>query len=1765
MKKLVFFIFCLIFSSSVVLGAGASKAKTKSMAFTNDIIQSNNAFTFHFTNSTIGDDVLGTFTHEPIMNCYDYQNKLVNASFEYAGLDLIVVHLSEQIKEGTTYECRLNPKFTNSSDAIRFSTLPFKIKSMTMLSDDLLKISFNDFVNDDELKNNLKLYKLDKLAKSNLSYKIEKSDGKNFIIKINEKYYSLKATISAKLKSKYDISLKRNFEKTFDTDGYSYQENTEIKSLVVYDEPKFLSLDKGQIKLRVFLPAFATSKSYNKYIKIDKIEQFDVSDFFYVDYDMDYKLAQELKLDKNSWAFFDIIADFKPHQSYKITLKKGLGDNYSELKEDKTYTIKTGDRGVYLEFESDKPYISSLGEIGIKSVNVSEINVVVDKLLNHNFRYFINFNQDQNVDMMTKQVSSKKFDIGGKKNEFLNNKFSLKDMFKNEKSGIYKINIYYDNDKKTSKKVYLSDIGISAKLYKNGLFVQALNLSDTQAVKNAKVSVYSTSNDLITSKMTDAYGSVLIDEKDFISKNPKSIVVEKDSDKNFLILNETIDKKYIKDYNKKDFNTFVYFQSQLIRPDEKLNSLIILKDNNYKSIQNAPVLISIKDPLGKSVYKKPHKTNEKGVISLEIPLLGQKTGKYDYEVFHANKIIASKEFLIEAFLPQQLKNTIKTDKEQYFASSSFDLNLSSKYLFGAPASGLKGNIRLRGIDKEYKNDKFKDYSFINSIKLSKNYQSYIGISKNLVLNKDGKAYLSLSTNINEEPSSVVEGQLEFTVFDDGQSVSAYKNIIILPYKKMVGVKLSSKVIDQSTPLKIDTILINPLSNETEKGELNAFVKRVKWYYTYDSNGFFKWNKDIETIGHFKLNSSESFSKTFPRSGDYILEVQYESGHSATAEFVVSGWDYDSISPTNDLSKNEVNFEDKLYKKGDTLKLDIKSPIKVGKLLVTLEQERVLYSKLLDLKNAHATLEIPLDFDLKQGVYVSTMVVRATDSSSNLVPFRASSSSLVKADRLQHKLNPTISSSDITKSNSKFPLTIKANENSQILVSLVDDGILQILGQKPPKPYEFFTKDAQKLIENYDLYEELMHHLTKGGLLKFGSGATSMLAKKHLSPETNAKRVKPFVYFSKLIDIKSDKEAKLEIDIPGSFNGSATIIAFEISDDGIGSSSKSLIVKDDIILKPIYPRFGAINDEWKIPLRVFNTTDKEQKVSLSSNSKLMEISNLDQSISIEPNKSKLITFNAKVKDFGKGEIEIIAKTNNDKFVNKVELPLIYAYPLETYNVQGDTNIKKVIDVPQSYREHKSPKFNLSVSGDVLSRLKNGHKYLIDYPYGCSEQTSSRLLALLNVEPFLKFSQEDEAKALEYDRKNFINEAVIKLSNMQNHNGFFGYWDANGRVNTYASIYASDVLLELKNSGFDLPLDTQTNIYKSLELVSKNSSNKYTNFEQLYASYVLSRKNKLDIETINFIYDSAHYKGNLLELYMMAAILKNAKMDVEKNLVLSKINKFDISKMSNKRLYDESFYSKQRDLAFSLYIHLENFPKDKMSEKLLENVKKGFSELYSTQDRALSLRAIRAYYKDYDAKKLKFSIITNQKETYDKDIFMNSTLVNNQITIIPQDNWVNYNFSVYQYVPKPIKTAKGKKDLNIKRVFVDERGKIFDINKSKVGDFIYSKVNLTAKNKYKNVTINEQIPSCFEIVNERIAAPKRLKEVQNINFKPDYQDIRDDRMLSFTSIKSDENITFYTPLRITTSGICNLPPILTEVMYDERINDYDLHLQKFYVKE
>ena len=149
-----------------------------------------------------------------------------------------------------------------------------------------------------------------------------------------------------------------------------------------------------------------------------------------------------------------------------------------------------------------------------------------------------------------------------------------------------------------------------------------------------------------------------------------------------------------------------------------------------------------------------------------------------------------------------------------------------------------------------------------------------------------------------------------------------------------------------------------------------------------------------------------------------------------------------------------------------------------------------------------------------------------------------------------------------------------------------------------------------------------------------------------------------------------------------------------------------------------------------------------------------------------------------------------------------------------------------------------------------------------------------------------------------------------------------------------------------------------------------------------------------------------------------------------------------------------------------------------------------------------------------------------------------------------------------MPLEIKHKIEPKELDIYRVFVDEKGKELDINSLKVNDVIYSKVVINSKTMVKNGVINEIVSSCFEPINENLS--NFSKSLKN-SLQVEYKSVKDDRVLSFYTLSSDEkDAVLYTPYRVRLGGKCSLGAVTTENMYNERQNDYDLAVRSFTVK-
>jgi uncharacterized protein YfaS (alpha-2-macroglobulin family) len=1410
-------------------------------------------------------------------------------------------------------------------------------------------------------------------------------------------------------------------------------------------------------------------------------------------------------------------------------------------------------------------------------------------ITHENYRYFINYDEGKlkNTVKFTHEVFSKDVTLDNPKNEVQKQKILLKDLMKENRYGVYKVTVEYEdkdhNGKKinrsASKVIFVSDIGMSVNLSEDQAFISLLKLSDGTPLPDATVDLYSVNNILIATAVSDKDGIAVIEKTALMGKEPKAVIVSAKEDKSFLLLKKPVNDVTYRSLKKakERYLAHIYFQSNIIRPAGTIHALITVKDRNFISAGKIPLKVVLSEVQGKKLHEKVYTTDKFGLIDFSYTMVNyDKTGAYRLKVMLGDKVIGKKIIDVEAFMPPKIENRIKTDKTIYSSDAFIKAKISSAYLFGAPGSYLSGKVNYTATAFDYVDPKYKGYSFTNHTLDGDNELLYINMEQDITLDSKGEIEIILPCRTSQQVPSVLKAMIGATIMDDTQPVSAYKEVYIYPYKALVGVKLAQESIESGKMLTGKTVLIDPLKGNVIERELTVMIKKINWHYNY-SNGHYNWEKEMHVIDTFVVSSNQAFSREIQENGDFVIEViDRLQGHSASSSFEVSGWGYTNISPKEDLKSVEIRFEERLYRKGDRLKVSLKSPVLEGRVLLTLEGDRVYWHKSFTIDKGVAEVEVPLEHDLKQGVYLHATAVRKTDTRSNIIPFRAMGYKFIKPDRTAHKIRMTLEYPQTTSSKKTVSLRIETDRESAVLVSVVDTGILNITEQKPPKIFDFFNPVPDKKLLYFDLYDKVMHYLTEGNVIAFGAGDMEALEKrkKHLAPE-NLERVKPFMLWSKIIHT-TDKEATVDLPIP-EFNGKATIVAVAVDEHAVGVASGELIIKDDIMIKPSYPRFLLKGDRIEVPVRIFNTTAQEQRVILESNSTSnIRLTVTDAALQIAPNSSKVLIAELTALKEGKSRIELAVQAGGERFSRSVELQVMSPYAIRTKGYMDAVSRKRTITVPKAYR---GGKVLISLSDNLLGQLRGDLKYLVSYPYGCVEQTSSKIAALFYAKPFMKHD------SLLGESDNFIRQGIKKLSRMLNGYGEFSYWEQGGYVNQYASLYTAQILLELDTAGYRLDGSVKKRVISALKQIAKGNqlSVKYDNHHRIYAAYILSEHQALEASTANMLYDKGLYKKYYFSWFYMAAIFKNMHQDqLAEQLYagVSQIRVREIEKLDYHAMDLRSFASKSRDIFLLLYLNAKYFRVDKDD---LDRVKKRLSKLYSTHEKAMAFKAMSTYLGKAVHDKMVFELILNgETGKYQNPVAFTKELKGESIVINPLSGVVNYSIEFYKHLPRVVKNVLStKKDLSIRREFIDMNGKSVDLKNLEQGSKIYSKITVANYSKIENMVLNQRIPACMDIINTRITKSANTP-FKDKNLLLDYKDIRDDRVLYFLHLDQktkyepvpgtnkrkrivlQNRTVLYTPLIVTTVGECHLPAVTIEAMYDSRVNDYAKEIDTIIVR-
>lgn len=775
-----------------------------------------------------------------------------------------------------------------------------------------------------------------------------------------------------------------------------------------------------------------------------------------------------------------------------------------------------------------------------------------------------------------------------------------------------------------------------------------------------------------------------------------------------------------------------------------------------------------------------------------------------------------------------------------------------------------------------------------------------------------------------------------------------------------------------------------------------------------------------------------------------------------------------------------------------------------------------------------------------------MMIQPHSSTLNDAPMRMYGVERINVEDENTRLKPQLEIADQVKPESNITFNVKEANGKAMsyVIAIVDEGLLDLTRYKTPDPWAYFYTNEALGIRTWDFFDLVFG--AYGGRIEqlFAIGGDNELVG---AGRIKAERFKPVVKFIQTSRLERGKTATHTIQLPP-YIGAVKVMVIASSERAKDSTEKSVKVRKPIMIQTTLPRVMGVNEEIDVPVTVFAMQDNigTINVELKQGKGFTIIGDTKKSVSLDKSGEKMVYF--KIKTASKEcitKIIVDAKSSNDKSNNQTEIDIRNPNP-RTYNSQSllvnGNQTQKTTYTLTGIQGTNRAKIELSTIPAI--NLTARMNYLVTYPHGCIEQISSGAFAQLYITDI------SNQKAQECQEN--VKATLNMLNRYQLSNGGFAYWSGGRDVSQWGTIYAGHFMTEAIKKGYSVNSELNS---KWLEYMTKSvNNNTFTNPDiQNYALYVLSLAGKSQRGAMNRMRERKDCSSQAL-WFLAGAYAKDNKKDIAQTIIAN-----IPSVMTKGNCFDETFYSSERDDALVLSVMNLLGERDK-SFKLVQKLAKSLNDnkiWLSTQSTAWMIQAITSYAsinKQADINAIvhvgdKEYKVNTSKTIAEVDINLTDTDKTLPITIENKTNTPLHAVIYSNGIPDIGQEKIQANGLRLDVTYNDLSGNILNPCDLKVGTDFTTTIKATniGTIDYTNVALNYVVPSGWEIQNKRINSTAN-DYPQGLT----YQDIRDDRVLSYFNLRRSSSVTVKIGQTATYRGVFYLPSITAEAMYDGTVN-------------
>ena len=1091
-----------------------------------------------------------------------------------------------------------------------------------------------------------------------------------------------------------------------------------------------------------------------------------------------------------------------------------------------------------------------------------------------------------------------------------------------------------------------------------------------------------------------------------------------------------------------------------------------------------------------------------------------------------------------------MKIELKLGDGQLVDAAHFTGSLTARWLHGTPAADAKAVLQaqLSQIATRFKG--YEGYSFDDASK-------YFGTEEREIVTgtTDAQGSLALST---DELSSLeglspgmLSGRFTVKVFEKSGDFSVDQQVAtISPYDTYFGIGVATQKSDwgdeylDSRKEHIIKVVMLDSKGKPEPGSENVLVS------VYKMDSYWWWDASTpNSQAHYAKNALNSNYKTLQATlsngtgqatmrwstGDYgyymIRVTSPNRAHSATRIVCVSSsdWRGDVTSVTDAATRLALTRDKAKYVPGDKARVTIPSS-PGARALVGIESGSVVRESFwVECTGKQTDIEIPVKEGMAPNIYVSVTLVQPHNSTLNDAPIRLFGVTRLDVEDAARRLTPVVEMPETVKPESEVTIKVREKNGRKMsyVLALVDEGLLGLTRFKTPDPYGYFNATEALGVRTWDMFDYVIG--AYGGRIEqmFAIGGD---AEQPNTGALRAQRFKPVVRFLGAEKLGAGKTNTHKIALPPYF-GSVRVMVVASNGRAFGSAAKEVAVKKPLLVQATLPRVVSTEEEIELPVTVFALEKGVGKtdVRVSVNEAFSVVGPQSRSVFLGDEGEQVVTFRLKAgRQTGIGKVRVSAASSGDNSASEIEIdvrePNPYVTTSEEHILQpGETVSVKPLKASGTAR--------LELSSIPPIDLSRRLEYLVRYPHGCIEQITSGAFPQLYLH---SIAECDEEMLQDIDRN--IKSVLSRLGGYQLSNGAFAYWSGGTSPSEWGTAYAVHFMAEAAKYGYAVD---RTTLERALKYLRGNTFDNPLTLA--YAQYVLALAGTPDRGAMNRLRERSAQAGSDARWLLAAAYALDGNRKVAEELTAQTAG----TAAPKADPYDGTYNSPERQMAIVLMTQTLLGQREaafRTALKMSDILKK--DKWLSTQSTAWMLNTLANFASTgqtgIDAR------IGREPIRSAKSI---ASMPLTAPTEVKNTGTGSLHLVVSQsYTPGKGEEAEAASSLKIDVRYRDMNGAPLDPRSVAVSTDFYAVVTVTNTSgyeRYADLALTHIVPAGWEITSER--------DLSTVT----YQDIRDDRVLSYFDLRSGESKEIPIKLTATYKGRYYLPSVCCEAMYDNSV--------------